>query len=114
MTTPSSTPLDTEAIEKLIADARKETGCRCSTEPEITCGAHGDWVARMLGDLSDALENAAAEVKWQAGLLARIRELPRFHMKTINRGYSVEEFSRPLIEAKALDAILNDESEAGK
>lgn len=43
--------------------------------------------------------------------MAQIAALKPHFMTTVHRGYTVEEFSRPLIEGNEIKAILNDETD---
>ena len=47
---------ETMSTTELIAEARRQTECRCSDAPEQDCGRHGDSYSRLIADLADALE----------------------------------------------------------
>lgn len=50
--------------DKLIAEARRLTECRCSyyDGPLQECGKDGDHISQLIANLADALEGAVAEL----------------------------------------------------
>jgi len=65
----------TMSTTELIAEARRQTECRCSDAPEQDCGRHGDSYSRLIADLADALEAVITPTEaddWEAlTLIAR-------------------------------------------